>query len=70
MPATLWYVIINENMLDAGAYVLPVAADSGPDIGLSGWERVWSGHDTKEEAEAALVEAKAHARTFLVPVAV
>ena len=52
-----WYVIVNENMYDAGAWV--VGDDEA--FPLRGWERVWSAHATREEAEAALPAARDYA---------
>jgi hypothetical protein len=57
-----WCVIVNENMHDARAYILHVPDDAGPDVGLSGWERIYSAHATREEAEAALADARDYAR--------
>lgn len=50
----MWYVIVNENMLDAEAFI------SESDEGLSGWERVWSSHPSKEEALMELSKAEEH----------
>lgn len=56
-PEACWfYVVVNENMHDARAWI------SSSDEGLSGWERVWSAHSTREAAEVALAEAKEHAQ--------
>ena len=52
-----WNVIVNENMLDAGAWV--VHDDEA--FPLGGWERVWSTHTTRQEAEAALPAARDYA---------
>lgn len=53
-----WYVVVNENFKDAGAWVLSDAAT----FPLGGWERLWSAHATRAEAEAALPEALAYAQ--------
>ncbi len=50
----MWNVIVNENMYDAGARV----AHDNQAFPLSGWERVWSAHASREEAEAALPAAQ------------
>ncbi len=49
-----WYVIVNENSYDAEAFV------SESNEGLSGWERVWSSHASREEAMQELPKAEEH----------
>ncbi len=51
-----WLVVVNENVLDAGARV--VHADNA--FPLRGWERVWSEHASREEAVAELPNARKH----------
>ncbi len=55
----MWYIIINENMHDAQVCV----RDS--DEGLTSWERVWSSHESREEAEAELPAARDHANEIM-----
>lgn len=50
-------IVINENMYDALASVVP-EEDVYP---LPGWERVWSWHDSQEAAKAELPAAEYHA---------
>jgi hypothetical protein len=59
----MWNVMVNENMHDARAWV--EEDDGFPPI--SGWTRVYSSHETREDAEAVLPEAKEYARSKLLP---
>lgn len=55
-------VIINENMHDASAILI-----DGDPYPLRGWERVWSVHTDRREAEASLAEASKYIRGRMLP---
>jgi hypothetical protein len=57
---TCYCVVVNENMHDADCWVETHTGDGLPKVGP--WERVFSAHDTLEEANAALVEVKEYVR--------
>lgn len=53
-------VIVNENMNDAGAWIVPADEAGYPYLG--GWERVWGFYRTREEANKGLKEAREYAK--------
>ncbi len=59
-----YYIIVNENMHDADAWIEWDDGDGLPTVGP--WERVYSCHQTREEADIALSEAKDYARGKLL----
>lgn len=58
-------IIVNENMHDADAWIEQHEGAGLPTM-ASGWERVYSLHDTREAAEAALPAAKEYAKGRLL----
>jgi hypothetical protein len=58
-------IVINENMHDAHARIVP--ADEAGYPYMDGWERAWGFYPSREAAEAALAEAREYAAGRRLP---